>query len=100
MYQNHGHMKIQGYTDANWTGSVYDRRSTTGFCIFVGGNLISWKSKKQKVVARSSAESEYRAMAKTTCELVWIKHILEELRFSPTGPMKLFCDNQAAIHSI
>ena len=63
-------MKIQGYTDADWAGSVYDRRSTTGFCIFVGGNLISWKSKKQKVVARSSAESEYRAMTKTTCELV------------------------------
>ena len=98
LYQNHGHMKIQGYTDADWAGSAYDRRSTTGYCIFVGGNLISWKSKKQKVVALSSAEAEYRAMAKTTCELVWIKHLLEELNLPPMGPMDLFYDNQAAIH--
>ena len=91
-------MKIQDYTDADWADSVYDRRSTTSYCIFVGSNLISWKSKKQKVVARSSVESEYRTMTKTTYELVWIKYMLEKLKFSPIGPMELFCDNQAAMH--
>ena len=66
LYHNHGHIKIQSYTDVDWAGSVYNRRSTTGYYIFVGGNLISWKSKKQKVVVRSTAKSEYMAMAKTT----------------------------------
>ena len=49
--------------------------------MFIGGNLISWKSKKQDVVARSSVETEYRAMTLATCELLWLKHLLQELRF-------------------
>ena len=63
-------LDIIGYSDANWAGDNLDRRSVSGFYVFVGGNLVSWKSKKQSVVARSSAEAEYRAMAHTTCELL------------------------------
>ena len=59
---------------------------------------MSWKSKNQNVVARSSAESEYRAMATTTCELVWIKELLGELKFGKIDQMELVCDNQAALH--
>ena len=59
---------------------------------------MSWKSKKQNVVARSSAESEYRAMATATCELVWIKQLLGELKFGKIDQMELVCDNQAALH--
>ncbi|RVW60977.1 Retrovirus-related Pol polyprotein from transposon RE2 [Vitis vinifera] len=71
LYENRSHTQVVGYTDADWAGSPTDRRSTSGYCVFIGGNLISWKSKKQDVVARSSAEAEYRAMALATCELIW-----------------------------
>ena len=97
LYDNRGHTQV-GYTDANWVGSPTDRRFTSRYCVFIGGNLISWKSKKQDIVVRSSAEAEYRAMALATCELIWLKHLLRELRFGKDEQMKLICDNQAALH--
>ncbi|RVW15111.1 Retrovirus-related Pol polyprotein from transposon TNT 1-94 [Vitis vinifera] len=69
-----------------------------GTVFFIGGNLISWKSKKQDVVAKSSVEAEYRAMTLATCELIWLRHLLRELRFGKDEQMKLICDNQAALH--
>ncbi|XP_078160139.1 uncharacterized protein LOC144555617 [Carex rostrata] len=88
---------VVGFSDADWAGSC-DRKSTTGFCTFVGGNLVTWKSKKQNVVARSSAEAEYRAMASTASELIWIKQLLSDMKIENAGAMKMFCDNQAARH--
>ncbi|EOY25443.1 Cysteine-rich RLK (RECEPTOR-like protein kinase) 8 [Theobroma cacao] len=61
------------------------------------GNLVSWRSKKQPVVARSSAKAEFRALAQGTCELIWLKRLMEELKVSSIGPMKLYCDNKTAI---
>jgi hypothetical protein len=95
--KNNNSNKICGYTDANWVGS-FDRKFTTGYCTFVGGNLAIWKSKKQNIVARSSVEAEYRAMESTTSELTWIKQLLIDMHFTTNSPMKLFCDNQAARH--
>uniref|UniRef100_A0A2N9EMG3 Integrase catalytic domain-containing protein n=1 Tax=Fagus sylvatica TaxID=28930 RepID=A0A2N9EMG3_FAGSY len=97
-YRSSGHLRIEGYTDADWAGSPSDRKSTTGYCTFIGGNLVTWRSKKQSVVARSSAEAEYRAMAHSTCELTWLRTVLQEFGLLTQGPTPLYCDNQAAIH--
>ena len=72
-----------------------DRRSTTGHILILGGNLVTWRIKKQRVVARSNAEAEYRAMA---CELIWLKTLLSELGVEVSHPMRIFFDNQAATH--
>ncbi|KAL0745679.1 hypothetical protein Bca101_101817 [Brassica carinata] len=93
-----GSTEVVGYCDADWAGDRADRRSTTGYCTFIGGNLVTWKSKKQKVVFCSSVEAEYRAMLKLTNELVWIKGILKHLEIDQATPMTMHCDNQAAIH--
>lgn len=90
-YEDKGHAQIVGYSDA-------ERGSTSGYCVLVEGNLISWKSKKQNVVARSSVEAEYRAMALVTCELIWLKQLLKELHFEEARPMTLICHYQAALH--
>jgi hypothetical protein len=93
------HIDITGYTDSDWAGNALDRRSTTGYCMFVRGNLMSWKSKKQHMVARSSAEVEYRAMTFTSsCELIWLKNLLVDLSVHIHTPMILFCDNQVTMH--
>jgi hypothetical protein len=91
-------LSVDIYTDVDWAGCTIDRRSTSGYCTFIEGNLVTWKSKKQKVVSRSSAEAEYRAMTNGTCEGIWIKTLLEELGFKITEPIPLYCDNEAALH--
>ena len=88
---------VEAYTDVDWFGLVTDRRSTTGYYTFVWGNLVTWRSKKQSVMARSSAEAEFSTMSHGICEMLWLKRVLEELRQPIEGTMKLYCDNKAAI---
>ena len=64
--------EIEIFSDADWAGSGTDRRSTSGYCSFVWGNLVTWRSKKQSMVARSSAEAEFCAMAQGICEGIWL----------------------------
>ncbi|CAA7388275.1 unnamed protein product [Spirodela intermedia] len=80
--------------------SSYQRltgRSTSGYCTFVCENLVTWRSKKQKIVARSSAESEFKALAQGICEGLWLRGLLDELRVNQSNHIKLFCDNKSAI---
>lgn len=72
--------------------------SVSGYCTFHGGNLVTWRSEKHGVVARSSAEAEFRAMAQGVCELLWLKFILKDLKIKWDIPMRLYCDNKSAIN--
>lgn len=92
-----GHNLI-AYTDSDWLGCPDTRRSGAGYLLLLGGAPISWKSKKQSVVSRSSAEAEYRAMATTVNEVLWLRWLLKELNLEQTNPTQLFCDNLAVKH--
>ena len=89
LYSNHGYNKVECFTDADCARSKEDKRSTSGYCVFVGGNLVSWKSKKQSVISRSSAESEHRAMTQSTCEIMWLLQLLAEVDIKTSVPAKL-----------
>ncbi|GAV78038.1 hypothetical protein CFOL_v3_21506, partial [Cephalotus follicularis] len=97
LFSKHGHWRVDCFTDADWAGCPDDRRSTYGYCTIVGGNLISWRSKKQSVVARSSAEAEFRAMARGICELLWVRGLLQDLGLPTDPPVRFYCDNKSAI---
>ena len=98
LFKKNNTLALKAYTDADYSGFLVDRRSTTGYCTFLRDNLVTWRSKKQNVVARSLAESEFRAIAQGLCELLWLKIILYDLRIKWDGPMKLYCDNKSAIN--
>jgi hypothetical protein len=82
--------------DAGWGGDVGDRKSTTGFVIYLNKNPISWKSRKQNTVALSTCEAEYMALADVVSEIISIRSLLTELGFDPT-PTSVFEDNQGTI---
>jgi hypothetical protein len=72
LFSKRRHMRIEVYTDADWTGCLNDRKSTSDYCALVGDNLVFWRSKKQNMVARSTTEIEYRAMAHGVSEGLWL----------------------------
>lgn len=85
---------LQAYTDANWAGDVVDRRSMTGYCVFLGDSLIAWKSKRQFVVSLSSSEAEYR----TAAEIIWLGWLLSDLNIAVSYCIPLHWDNKSAVH--
>ncbi|GMI95642.1 hypothetical protein HRI_003233500 [Hibiscus trionum] len=88
--------QLSGFVDSDYAACPDSRRSITGYCMYFGNSLISWKSKKQQTVSRSSCEAEYRAMASAACELIWLASLLSSfgVKISSTS---LYCDNQSAI---
>src|ERR1044072_409456 len=87
---------ITACCDADWASDPVDRRSTSGSCVFLGPNLVSWGSKKQTLVARSSTEAEYRSLANTAAEVLWIQSLLHELQIPIPTPI-IYCDNLSTV---
>ncbi|CAM9003362.1 unnamed protein product [Rhodiola kirilowii] len=97
-FNSYSKLTLQAYCDADWAACLVTRRSLTGFYVLLGNYLISWKTKKQTTISRSSAESEYRSMAQTTCELIWLSGLLKDLHIMVPTPVAVYCDNNAALH--
>uniref|UniRef100_A0A2N9GX63 CCHC-type domain-containing protein n=1 Tax=Fagus sylvatica TaxID=28930 RepID=A0A2N9GX63_FAGSY len=96
-FSAHSTLDLCAYSDADWAGDPTDRRSTTGFCFFLGDSLISWCSKKQHIVSRFTTEAEYRALTDTTSELLALRWLLEDMGLTHSSPTVIHCDNRSAI---
>jgi Reverse transcriptase (RNA-dependent DNA polymerase) len=97
IFRKNGYLNIEGYCDSDCCSD--DRKSTSGYCMLIGGNLVSWKSKKQTVVVRSTVEAEYRAMTLGVAEMLWLRALLVELKIDQRTQMKLWCDTSLLLVS-
>ena len=88
---------ITGFSDSDWATNLDDRKSTTEYCIFVGHNLVSWSSKKQKVVSKSSTEAEYKSIVVVLADITWIQSLMTELRIPSSTPI-IHYDNLGVVH--
>lgn len=90
-------LSLKMYSDIDWAGDASDRKSVGAYCLLLRSVAISWRSTKQAVTSRSSAEAEYRALADASCEILWFLNILTDMRVTSSCPVSLFCDNKAAV---
>ncbi|CAM8878685.1 unnamed protein product [Rhodiola kirilowii] len=97
-FSANSNLSLRGFCDADWASCPLTRRSVTGYCMLIGSSVVSWKTRKQAVVSRSSAESEYRSMAAACSEIAWLIRLLADMNVPITDPVPLYCDNQSAIH--
>ncbi|XP_019162065.1 PREDICTED: uncharacterized protein LOC109158632 [Ipomoea nil] len=89
---------VHAFSDSDWAGCQVDRKSTSGYAVFLGSNLISWLSRKQRTMARSSTEAEYKALADVSAEVTWVVSLLRELGLHSGEPAALWCDNLGATY--
>ncbi|WVZ07545.1 hypothetical protein V8G54_020891 [Vigna mungo] len=100
LYTADNSFHIHAYSDSDWATCATTRWSIYGFCVFLGSALISWKSKKQTTVSKSSSEAEYRSLASLICELQWLQYLLKDLHIPCPTPYSFYCDNNYAIHIV
>ncbi|GJV07112.1 ribonuclease H-like domain-containing protein [Tanacetum coccineum] len=96
-FYKHSDLKLKAYADADWAKCPKTRRSVTGFCVFLGKTLVSWKSKKQATISKSSSEAEYRSMSSASCEIVWLGNLLHSIGLTNLYPVEMCCDHSSAI---
>ncbi|MCO5590823.1 hypothetical protein L7F22_044798 [Adiantum nelumboides] len=96
-YEASTELQLSGFTDADWAGSVCDRRSTSGFMFSLGSAAITWSSKKQPTIALSSTEAGYRGAAVAVCEVAWLELLLGDLGIQVQRPVVIHCDNFSSI---
>ena len=96
-YPSTSSLQLTAYADADWAGCPDTRRSTTGWCMFLGPSLISWKSKKQVTISKSTAEAEYRSMSSACSEVICLRRLLREFSIFTKDPTPLYADNTSAI---
>ena len=89
--------ELIGYSDADWAADVDTRRSTSGYVFQIGSGTVSWSSRKQATVAKSSTEAEYAALSSATLEAVWLRRLMEDLGRQKDAPPTVYEDNQGAI---
>ncbi|XP_020690111.1 uncharacterized protein LOC110105085 [Dendrobium catenatum] len=90
-------LRLRTFSDADWASDPVSRKSTSGFCTFLGDTIVSWTVKKQTTVSRSSTESEYRALASATAETIWIRRLLADFGIKHDSSVDIFCDNMSTI---
>jgi hypothetical protein len=91
-------MLVSAFSDADWASCVDDRRSTAGFAVFLGDNLVSWTARKQPILSQSSTEAEYKALANATTEMLWVQKLLTKLGVHHPPKARLWCDNLGATY--
>ncbi|XP_019154593.1 PREDICTED: uncharacterized protein LOC109151130 [Ipomoea nil] len=89
---------LHAFSDSDWAGSPDDRKSTSGFAVYLGSNMISWSCRKQRTVARSSTEAEYKTLVDVAAEVTWLVSLLREIGFSSASAPSLWCDNLSATY--
>ncbi|GKE74395.1 ribonuclease H-like domain-containing protein, partial [Tanacetum coccineum] len=89
---------LVAYSDADWAGCPTTRRPTSGYCVFLGNNLLSWSSKRQPTLSRSSAEAEYRGVANVVAETCWLRNLLHELHTPLSSATLVYCDNVSVVY--
>ena len=94
---SHREFKLTGFCDADWAACLSTRKSVSGYLLKFGDSLISWKSKKQNIVSRSSPEAEYRSLDTLTAEVVWVANLFKELQVPLHTPSSIYCDSKAVI---
>lgn len=100
MFKKESNLTINGFSDSDWGAYKETRKSTTDLCFYLRSSLISWKSKKQQIVSKSSSEGEYKVVTNASCEAQWLLYLMADFGIPHQHPISIFYDNSSVIHII